>query len=269
MRMIGWLLATSSGLVIVCAGCSSEPKARPDVEVVFRFDNVRKQGGFDEWNAIGSILSEHSRREIQPLFSRNRTIGDAELREIQATVVVSEYATLDQIQNDLDKLSQSSRKSGGSWWNQLNPFSSDTPAPTAAEQVIDFSLSSANVRYVSNFVTSRVSVVIAGHTQARNTVTLFIDSSTAPMSVVADGSGLWRANISGLPESGYIYGTSEDAARKTRPKHFRVNATTLKHENITRDAFERDRPVYEPPKPVPVRSTSGKLSGDPKRPATK
>lgn len=243
-------LAMAACAVFATVGCTSTPtKSRPDITVTYRFENVRRQGGFDEWTPIQRILAEHSRQEVKPEFARARIVGDAELREIRADVVVSNYATLDRIQDDLDSLAEQTRARERGFWERVNPFGSEPAERPRAEQAVEFSLASAGLRYVSNFVTSTISVTIAGYTQPENVVTLYVDSITPPVVVRADRSGLWRANARVLPEMGFIYGMSEDASRRTRPKHFRINTTTLRHENITREEFEARRPVYVAPKP--------------------
>lgn len=246
----------------LAAGCSStKPRTRPDVTVTYRFENVRKQGGFDEWEHIRPILAKHSRQEVRPEFARSRSVGDAELREIKADIVVPDFATLDRIQDELDLLAEQTRKPDSSWWQRNNPFSSSAPAQPTPGQAVEFSMASANFRFVSNYITSSISVTIAGYTQPDNVVTLFVDSISPPIVVRADRSGLWRASARVLPEAGFIYGQSEDASRRTRPKHFRINTTTLKHENISREEFEARRPVYTPPPTATSPSPSGPTPG--------
>lgn len=234
-------------VALAMTACSS-PSAKPDMSITLRFDNVRRQGGFDEWTAIQQILTDHSRQQVEPKFARARTVGGAELREVSAEVIVSDFATLDHIRAELDDLAKTSRESP-SFWSSINPFSVDEPGRAPADESIDFSLARAELVYVSNFVTSRVSVTIAGYTQPKNIVTLYTDDSTPPMTVTADPNGLWRASVGYLPADKYIYGQSEDPSRRTRPKHFRINTSTLKHENITKGEFDTLRPAYTPPKP--------------------
>jgi hypothetical protein len=238
------------GLLLIAAcmagGCASAPTESKSFEVVYRFENVRKQGSFDEWTSIASILNGHSGTPVKPEFGRSRRVGESELREVSATVAVERFGTLDDIQAELDALSSSPKESDGGWLGAIGLGDDSKPAGSAG---IEFSLADARLRYASNFVTSTVSVLVSGYTAKGNVVRLYLRADEPPVAVNAGTSGQWTARVNVLPEAKSIYGSSQDPSGRTRPKYFRINTSTLRHENISQSEFDANAPVYTPPAP--------------------
>ena len=229
------VLAVSLAMCLNAGGCSGSKAGEGNIAVTMRFENVRRQpgaGGIDEWAQIARVLSRHSEQPVKPRFSSPRRLDNAELRDVSAVVVVSKFAALDDIRSDLNDLA-TTRIGGESDW-----LTTIGLKERKGGQTIDFSLLSADVSYVSGFVTSDVSVVISGHTARGNVVRLFLKPDQPPLAVTANSSGVWSARVSVLPETKYIYGVSEDPAQRTRPKYFRISTSTLKHENITESEFD-------------------------------
>lgn len=243
-------LTLAAALLPAC----SDNTARPhNIGVTYRFENVRRQGGFDEWTHISGILAQHSRQPVKPDFKRVRRVGDADLRDISAEVFVDDFATLDKIQSDLDKLGDAHEMAEPSWLASIGL--ADDPKPATGD-MLDFSLAEMSLRYTSNFVTSETSVVISGHTTRGNLVQLFIRDGEPPVTATANSNGTWSARIKVLPETQHIYGQSQDPSGRTRPKYFRIQLATLRHENISQSEFSSNAPTYTPPSPASSSTSS-------------
>lgn len=218
-------------------GCESGSALR-NVEVTFRFENVRRQQGLDEWTSIRPILEAHSVRPVvdnqkppqQPRDTPKPGDGASpsqrnDIRTVQASVVIGSLNDLDKIQADLEDLSQTRIRG----------------------ERVQFSLVGLSATYRSNAVAAIATVTISGVASPGFLIKLYAGVGGVPLRTTAGGGGLWSVRLASVPDERFVYGVSLDPSRKVQPRYFRVNVSTLRQEAVEEEEFLGRHPAGADP----------------------
>ena len=221
--------ATGIALCIAAAlaGCrTGAPSVVEDAHVVYRFENVRRIGDFDEWPHVLDVLTAHAVPGDPPVKvepSEERVAGAIHVKDYRAELTVKRLSDVDVINADLDRLSQ-------------QRFGRET---------IEFKRIDATteLRYRSNYVVAAIGIEVSGFTDPGATLTVVLhDGTESNIEVAADGS--WKAKFQIAPNHRHVYGWSADKAGGVK-KYFRIDVFTQEQEAIAPAEFARMR-KYEP-----------------------
>jgi hypothetical protein len=208
-------------------GCrSATSSVVEDAHLVYRFENVRRIGEFDEWPHILEVLTSHAAPGNPPVKvepSEERAAGAIHLKDYRAELTVARLSDVDLINADLERLSQ-------------QRFGHET---------IDFKRLDATteLRYRSNYVVAQIGIEISGFTDPGAALTVLLhDGTEHDVEVAADGS--WKEKFQIAPNHRYVYGYSTEKAGGMR-KYFRIDVFTQEQEPIAPADFARMR-RYEP-----------------------
>jgi len=231
-------------VAIILTGCESSGPAQRNIEVVYRFQNLRKQAagapaaekGSDEWSRVRPILDHASVKPIQVDRSHVRTLGMLEVADYDAICVLPSLAEFQKVQADLEALGASD--SGG--------------------ERIETYLSQVTVVYKSNFVAATANIVVSGASVMGNRVRIYGAPGSAPIETTVGSNGIWTARLDVVPQTQWVYGSSEDPSGRSPPKYFRVNIGTKQQERVEPAEFQK---LFPPAKPAP---SSAKSADHPK-----
>jgi predicted RNA-binding Zn ribbon-like protein len=227
MQRAGRVVTVLVCLAAALGGCRS-PRGSivEDAHVVYRFENVRRIGEFDEWPHILEVLTAHAEPGNPPVKvepSEERVAGAIHLKDYRAELTVARLSDVDLINGDLERLSQ-------------QRFGHET---------IDFKRLDATteLRYRSNYVVAQIGIEISGFTDPGAALTVLLhDGTEHDVEVAADGS--WKEKFQIAPNHRYVYGYSTDKAGGMK-KYFRIDVFTQQQEPIAPSDFARMR-RYEP-----------------------
>jgi len=258
MRRSSVAIIAALPLLAALPACeSSGPSQRRDIEVVYRFENLRKTpgerggGGLDEWAVVKPILDHASSRPVEVRQSERRTIGALELATYEARCTLPTVRDFEQVQSDLEALGAKDEH---------------------GERTEAF-LSQIRATYRSNFVAATVNVAVSGVSVSGHRIRLWAHPNLPPSETTAGGGGIWVARLAVVPETRWVYGLSEDprpaSAGGIPTRYFRINVNTRKQERVEEPDFlgmfpaampgaltmggtDRPRPRFESPDPAPA-----------------
>ncbi|MBC7772905.1 MAG: hypothetical protein H7210_10455 [Pyrinomonadaceae bacterium] len=188
--------------------------ARP-VEAVYRFENVRRLGGLDEWASIRRILELHAKGSVSATPSNERRYESAEIRDYEARLVLTDVADLQKIQTALDDLSKQ----------------------TINGQKARFSMMRAEIDYRSLSAGSSQDTIVRGVTSPASFVRLYL-SATESVDTNANQYGAWAKSVKVRPNAQWVYGYSEGGVGATTTRrYFRVDVFTGQEEPISEQQF--------------------------------
>jgi hypothetical protein len=221
-------------------GCESSGSSLKNVDVVYRFDNVRKSAEVDEWAEVRSVLAKHSTR-ISSSVDAVRSNGPVEVRAYKAIVNVPNVRAIDAIQSDLEKLAGS-----------RSAKSSDR---------IQFTLTSLTADYRSNILTAGIESIVGGYASPGYHVLVHPFEGAPPLRSKAGADGRWTQKLTALPQTRWVYAAVRDPAGKLPDKHYRINISTQQQEAIDPKEYAR---IFPPE----VRSPSAAFAQAPTSPAS-
>ncbi len=213
------LLLAVALLVTPCLSACSTPILAPreprPVDVLYRFDNVRRSAGLDEWTFIRDILQAHASGALAVQASNERKYDRVEMRDYSARLVLHDAADIRQIEDQLDRLS----------------------VEQIAGERTQFALVGANLHFRSNYITAALDIVLRGNSTPGATVKIYLDPGSDPVIVKANQYGAWAKQIKIPPDRRYVYGSSEDAASGLK-RYFRIDAHTQQQEPLSEEQFK-------------------------------
>lgn len=222
--VVGAMLALAGGS-IACGGCESSGSVKRNVDVVYRFENLRKSPTVDEWAAVKAVLDRSSTRTVDARPTSTRTIGNLQLQTYEARVVLPSVRELEKTQIELEALAQRAGRSGGR---------------------VEVFLTQVRADYRTNFVAATSATTVSGIAPRGHRVRLFVGPGAPPIDASVGASGLWKADLPVIPPDGWVYGVSEDPLSAVPPRYFRVNISSKVQERVEEAEFVR----LFPPEPA-------------------
>ena len=218
--MLRWcvLVCVLITLTTVLQGCESSGSSLKNVDVVYRFDNVRKSADVDEWAELRGVLAKHSTR-MSSSVDAVRSTGPVEVRAYKAVVNVPNVRALDAIQADLERLGSARRVKGG--------------------DRIQFTLTNLTADYRSNILTAGVESIVGGYASPGYQVLVHPFEGAPPLRTQAGTDGRWTQKLTTLPQTRWVYAVVRDPSGKLPDKHYRVNISTQQQESIEPKEYAR------------------------------
>lgn len=200
---------------VLCACTSTPAPAMRNVPVEFRFENVREvKGGVNEWQDIQSVLQVRLKRPVTGEVVRERTVADGFVRTYRVQILAPDLATVESIHADIESLRRRA----------------------ATSNRLDLNFAGLAATYRSSFVTAGVSTLVSGQTVEGNRVRVYTRPGGEAVDAKVD-RGVWHVRLEAVPEDRWVYGVSEHPTNLLPRRYFRVNATTLRVENLDESEF--------------------------------
>lgn len=196
---------------------SGRPRMERPVDVVYRFDNVRRTPRMNEWDSIRRILYLHARGSVSVVDSNQRAYDQVDLRDYVARFTIPDASHLAKINEEIDALAGESV--GG--------------------ERIRFAMTRADVSFAGDNVSTLNDSILSGIVSPAATVKLY--PSTIELETRADQYGAWAKRVKVAPGQDYVYGYAESFAVAGSPaarRYFKVNVFTMRSEDITQAQFE-------------------------------
>jgi len=188
--------------------------ARP-VEAVYRFENVRRLSGVDEWSLIRRVLEAHAKGSVNSTSSNERRYQNSELRDYEARFVLTDASDIQKIQNELDELSKQ----------------------TINGEKVRFAMMRAEVGYRSQSSGSAQETILRGVTHPAGMVRLYL-SATESVDTNANQYGAWAKSVKVKPNTQWVYGWCEGGVGAAAGKrYFRLDVLKGTEETITEQQF--------------------------------
>lgn len=222
--------------LILLPACGSSAPARRNVEVLYRFENLRrpadvKSTAKDEWLPIRIILDRAAAKPIQVTKSGVRTYGSLEIANYEARCILPTLDTFQSVQSQIEALASRNRSG----------------------ERIETTLSSLAALYKSNFVLATANVSVNGASVGGHRIRLFTGPGQPSVDTVVEPNGSWRADLAIVPDTQWVYGLSEDPRDRVPTKYFRINLATRAQEPVAEAEFRRLFPPNAPLAPASSR----------------
>ena len=205
-------------VVTLLTGCDSAGPAKRNIEVVYRFENLRKQASGDEWAAIKPVLDRASLRPVEVNKSRPRNLGSVEVATYEAKCVLPSLLEFEKVQADLEALAASEGHAGN-------------------KDRIETYLSRVNAVYQSNFVAATVNVAVSGASVSGHHIRIYGTPGEPPTETTAGYNGIWVVRLNVVPQTQWVYGLSEDPSGRIPTRYFKINVATRKQERVEEPEF--------------------------------
>jgi hypothetical protein len=245
MRLPATLLLLA--LLTLLPACGSSTPVRRNVEVIYRFENLRrpadaKSTARDEWLPIRAILDRAAAKPIQVTKSGVRTYGNLEVANFEARCTLPTTDVFQSVQAEIEALNVPDRRDR-----------------------VETTLSSLAALYKSNFILAAATVTVTGASVAGHHIRLYPGPGMPAVDTNADSSGLWTAPIAVVPDTQWVYGFTEDPQARVPTKYFRINLATRAQEPVDEGEFLRLFPPNAPAAPSsskPPSASNSKSTGD-------
>ena len=213
-------------------GCESGSALR-NVQVDYRFENVRQTKSLDEWAQIRKILNARAAKPVASEIVGSTSEGGITISAYRVTAVLPSLRDVDLVQADLEELA----------------------AARVEGSRIQFSLASLGATYRSNVVSATVIITISGIASAGNTIRLYQNPGMPVVETKADTWGVWSSKLSIVPQTKWVYGISVDRSPNIPPRYFRIDVSTQKQEDLNEAEFKQMAPKPAPPGSSPAQSS--------------
>lgn len=229
-KSVVFALASGLGAVLLGAGsgCESSGSAIRNVDVIYRFDNVRKSAALDEWPEVRAILAKHS-SAVNASVDVVRSAGPVEVRAYKAIVNVPNVRAIDDIQRDLEQLA----------------------ARRVGADRIHFTLTTLSADYRSNILTAGSQTTVSGYASPGYGVRVYPFEGAAPLTTVAGSDGRWTQSLSMLPQTRWVYASVHDPKKALPDSFYRINVSTQQQEMVDAATFSRLFPAGVVPAKMP------------------
>ena len=218
--------ALGAGLLAVGgagAGCQSvertisgKPRIERPVEVVYKFENVKRTAAMNEWDSVRRILYLHAKGSVNITETNLRRYDQTDLRDYMARFTVPDSSHIAAINQEIDALD----------------------GKEIAGERLRFVMNRAEVTFVGDNVSTPHDTILRGVTIPGATVRIF--SGPTPVEAQADQYGAWAKYVSVSPGQEEVYGYAESLTESGRLPHrrfFRMNIFTMKQDIITEKEF--------------------------------
>lgn len=209
--------ALSGGCQTVERTISGKPRIERPVEVVYKFENVKRTPTLNEWDSIRRVLYLHAKGSVTISDTNQRRYDQTDLRDYMARLTLPDLTHVGKLNDDIDALA----------------------GKEIAGERVRFAMTRAELTFVGdNNITTPHSTILRGVTVPGGTVRIF--GSGAPAEANADQYGAWAKYVSVAPGVQDVYGyveSSSDAGRAPGRRYFRMNVFTMKQDSITEREF--------------------------------
>jgi hypothetical protein len=220
--VLGIGVMSAAGLVSGLGGCATVedtftpgPKVARPVEAVYRFENVRRVSGLDEWSQIRRILESHARGSVTSSFTNQRAYDSADIRDYEARLVLRDVDDMRQIQKELDDLG---KKSVGG-------------------EKIRFTLKRAEVAYRSEELGPTQDTIVRGVAFPAGTVKLFLAGGDIA-ETQANQYGAWAKSVKVKSGEPFVYGYKEGGVNAPAVRrYFRIDVLSMREEELNEEQF--------------------------------
>jgi hypothetical protein len=240
MRPLTLFLLLSAYLLL--PACGSPAPARRNIEVLYRFENLRRPADAksttvkDEWLPIRLILDRAATKPLTVTKSSVRTYGNLELANYEARAVIPTLDTFQSVQAQLEALATTGNR----------------------DQRVETTLSSLAALYKSNFILATANITVSGASVAGHHIRIYTGPGEPYVDATADSGGFWTAQLTIVPDTKWVYGLSEDPNDRVPTKYFRINLATRAQEPVPEAEF---RKLFPPNAPIaPAGSKPSKSS---------
>ncbi len=212
-------------LAAVLGGCSHDGPSRTNIDVVYRFENLRTPvldakvkapaaGGTDEWSPVRRILEDACGKSVQVNRYAIRSLGTMEVATYEAKCVLPTFDTFNKIESELEALGSPGGKGR-----------------------VETYLCQMSATYKSNFVQATVNVTVSGASVGGNRVRVYGIPGDPPAETVVGSGGIWTVRLPVVPDTKWVYGLSEDPGNRIPTRYFRINVTTRQQERVEEQEF--------------------------------
>ncbi len=228
------LAAAGVAVGVVLGGCESGSTIR-DIDVVYRFDNVRAGLGASapaggsattprvrgEWDEIRDVLARHA-NTVRSRQTGEREGGGLTVRSYEAVANVPSVRTLEAIQADLEALAQRRRSGTGPMRFMLTRLEAD---------------------YRSNVIAAGVQATISGLATPGFDVLVYAAPGSEPRRTRASRDGTWAVTLGVVPETRWVYAAAVDRDGKLPPAYSRINVSSRAQEVVEESDWKRMFPA--------------------------
>lgn len=217
----GWVAGI--GLVLMAGGCQSvertisgKPRIERPVEVVYKFENVKRTPALNEWDSIRRVLYLHAKGSVNVTDTNQRRYAQTDLRDYMARFTVPDASHIAKINEEIDELA----------------------AKEVAGEKLKFVMTRAEVTFEGANASGSHDAIVRGVTTPGATVHLY--GVGTPVEAQADQYGAWAKYVSVGPGQDEVYGYSEtitEAGRQPTKKYFRLNVFSMEQTTITEKQF--------------------------------
>ncbi len=225
MTEIACVIAALVGVTAVggMGGCNTvertitgKPRIERPVEVVYKFDNVKRTPTVNEWDSIRRILYVHAKGSVAITDSNARRYDQTDLRDYIARFTIPDASHITKINEEVDALA----------------------GEKVAGERLRFAMTKAEVTFAGDNLATANDVILRGVTLPAATVKLYPRSGM--VEAQTDQYGAWAKRVSVAAGEDHVYGYAEGLATGGRPsprKYFKINVFTMAQEVITEKQF--------------------------------
>jgi hypothetical protein len=222
-RKHGWAWIGVAALAAFAGGCQSvertisgKPRIERPVEVVYKFENVKRTASLNEWDSIRRVLYLHAKGSVNVTDSNQRRYAQTDLRDYMARFTVPDASHIAKINEEIDELA----------------------GKEVAGEKLKFVMTRAEVTFEGANASGSHDAIVRGVTSPGATVHLYGVGS--PVDAQADQYGAWAKYVSVGPGQDEVYGYSESITEAGRPptrKYFKLNVFSMDQLTITEKQF--------------------------------
>lgn len=216
------VFAFGAGL-LGAVGCQSvertitgKPRVERPVEVVYKFENVKKTPSMNEWDSVRRILYLHAKGSVNISDTNLRRYDQTDLRDYMARFTIPDASHIASINEEIDALA----------------------GKEVAGERLRFVMTSAELTFMADNISTPHDTILRGVTAPGAVVRIF--SGAAPVEAQADQYGAWAKYVSVSPGQEDVYGYAEiltEAGKPPSRRFFRMNVFTMKQDGITEKEF--------------------------------
>lgn len=195
---------------------TGKPRVDRPVEVVYRFDNVKRTPTVNEWDSIRRILYLHAKGSVNITDANLRRYDLTDLRDYTARFTVPDASHIAKINEEIDALAD--EKVGG--------------------ERLRFAMTRAEVVFAGDNLTTPHDTILRGVTLPAALIKLFPQSGA--VETRSDQYGAWAKRVSVSPSEEDVYGYAEGAPVAGRPgtrRYFRINVFSMEQASVTEAEF--------------------------------
>ncbi len=182
--------------LIGISGCNSvertitgKPRVERPVEVVYKFDNVKRTPTLNEWDSIRHILYLHAQGSVSVSDSNARRYDRTDLRDYVARFTIADASHIAKLNEEIDALA----------------------GEKVAGEKVRFAMTRAEVTFAGDNLGAAMDSILRGVTLPAANVKLFPRSGM--VETPSDQYGAWAKRVSVAPGEDVVFGYAEGLRR--------------------------------------------------------